>query len=151
MHASCFSRFPVGQEDRRQPTQEGGERQNPHRQHWHGHGQDQGKKPHCLITTRGQQRLPLWPFIKYPPTCERVCQIFGSRVRVDSMAKVAEIEQAEKEKMKEKVDRILKHGINCFINRSENPASSPAAVGVARCSDLASSLTVSFPVAPADS
>lgn len=44
-------------------------------------------------------------------------QIFGSRVRVDSTAKVAEIEMAEKEKMKEKVDRILKHGINCFINR----------------------------------
>uniref|UniRef100_A0A8C2N819 T-complex protein 1 subunit beta n=1 Tax=Capra hircus TaxID=9925 RepID=A0A8C2N819_CAPHI len=38
-------------------------------------------------------------------------KIFGSRVRVDSTAKVAEIEHAEKEKMKEK------HGINCFINR----------------------------------
>lgn len=36
---------------------------------------------------------------------------------MDSTAKVAEIEQAEKEKMKEKVERILKHGINCFINR----------------------------------
>ena len=45
-------------------------------------------------------------------------KIFGSRVRVDSTAKVAEIEHAEKEKMKEKVERILKHGINCFINRS---------------------------------
>ncbi|XP_039529092.1 T-complex protein 1 subunit beta [Pimephales promelas] len=44
-------------------------------------------------------------------------KIFGSRVRVDSTAKVAEIEMAEKEKMKEKVERILKHGINCFINR----------------------------------
>uniref|UniRef100_A0A8C1YDQ1 CCT-beta n=2 Tax=Cyprinus carpio TaxID=7962 RepID=A0A8C1YDQ1_CYPCA len=44
-------------------------------------------------------------------------KIFGSRVRVDSTAKVAEIETAEKEKMKEKVERILKHGINCFINR----------------------------------
>ncbi|KAM3587489.1 uncharacterized protein V6R79_006792 [Siganus canaliculatus] len=44
-------------------------------------------------------------------------KVFGSRVRVDSTAKVAEIELAEKEKMKEKVDRILKHGINCFINR----------------------------------
>ncbi|KAM6986570.1 LOW QUALITY PROTEIN: T-complex protein 1 subunit beta-like [Aplochiton taeniatus] len=44
-------------------------------------------------------------------------KIFGSRVRVDSTAKVAEIETAEKEKMKEKVDRILNHGINCFINR----------------------------------
>ncbi|XP_051886065.1 T-complex protein 1 subunit beta [Pristis pectinata] len=44
-------------------------------------------------------------------------KIFGSRVRVDSTAKVAEVELAEKEKMKEKVDQILKHGINCFINR----------------------------------
>ncbi|RXN34728.1 T-complex 1 subunit beta [Labeo rohita] len=44
-------------------------------------------------------------------------KIFGSRVRVDSTAKVAEIVMAEKEKMKEKVERILKHGINCFINR----------------------------------
>lgn len=49
--------------------------------------------------------------------CVFVRQIFGSRVRVDSIAKVADIELAEKEKMKEKVDRILKHGINCFINR----------------------------------
>uniref|UniRef100_A0A8C5L909 T-complex protein 1 subunit beta n=1 Tax=Jaculus jaculus TaxID=51337 RepID=A0A8C5L909_JACJA len=44
-------------------------------------------------------------------------KIFGSQVRVDSTAKVAEIEHAKKEKMKEKVDHILKHGINCFINR----------------------------------
>ncbi|XP_073507873.1 T-complex protein 1 subunit beta [Phyllobates terribilis] len=44
-------------------------------------------------------------------------KVFGSRVRVDSTAKVAEIELAEKEKMKEKVERILKHGISCFINR----------------------------------
>ncbi|KAG7251169.1 hypothetical protein CRUP_033537, partial [Coryphaenoides rupestris] len=44
-------------------------------------------------------------------------KIFGSRVRVDSTAKVAEIELAEKQKMKDKVDRILQHGITCFINR----------------------------------
>jgi T-complex protein 1 subunit beta len=44
-------------------------------------------------------------------------KIFGSRVRVDSMAKVAEIEAAEKEKMKAKVDAIVAHGINVFINR----------------------------------
>uniref|UniRef100_A0A2K5QGB8 Uncharacterized protein n=1 Tax=Cebus imitator TaxID=2715852 RepID=A0A2K5QGB8_CEBIM len=37
--------------------------------------------------------------------------------RVDSTAKFAEIEHVEKEKMKEKVECILKHGINCFINR----------------------------------
>ena len=44
-------------------------------------------------------------------------KIFGSRVKVDSTAKVAEIELAEKQKMKEKVDKILKHNINVFINR----------------------------------
>ena len=44
-------------------------------------------------------------------------KVFGSRVQVDSTAKVAEIELAEKEKMKEKVEKILKHGCNVFINR----------------------------------
>lgn len=44
-------------------------------------------------------------------------KIYGARVRVDSMAKVAEIENAEKEKMREKVKKIIAHGINCFINR----------------------------------
>ncbi|KAG8378025.1 hypothetical protein BUALT_Bualt08G0095300 [Buddleja alternifolia] len=44
-------------------------------------------------------------------------KIYGARVRVDSMAKVAEIEVAEKEKMKEKVQKIINHGINCFVNR----------------------------------
>ncbi|CAI0435418.1 unnamed protein product [Linum tenue] len=44
-------------------------------------------------------------------------KIYGARVRVDSMAKVADIEAAEKQKMREKVDKILAHGINCFVNR----------------------------------
>ncbi|KAJ6993395.1 T-complex protein 1 subunit beta-like [Populus alba x Populus x berolinensis] len=44
-------------------------------------------------------------------------KIYGARVRVDSMSRVAEIEAAEKQKMKEKVDKIIAHGINCFINR----------------------------------
>jgi len=44
-------------------------------------------------------------------------KVFGSRVKVDSVAKVAELEVAEKEKMKEKVDRIIKYGPNVFINR----------------------------------
>ena len=44
-------------------------------------------------------------------------KVFGSRIRVDSTAKVAELELAEKVKMKEKVDKILKHGVNVFINR----------------------------------
>ena len=44
-------------------------------------------------------------------------KVFGSRVHVDSVAKVAELELAEKEKMKDKVDKILQHGCNVFINR----------------------------------
>jgi len=44
-------------------------------------------------------------------------KVFGSRVKVDSVAKIAELEVAEKEKMKEKVERIVKHGCNVFINR----------------------------------
>lgn len=44
-------------------------------------------------------------------------KVFGSRVKVDSVAKVAELEVAEKEKMKEKVEKIKKSGCNVFINR----------------------------------
>jgi T-complex protein 1 subunit beta len=33
------------------------------------------------------------------------------------MAKVAEIEAAEKDKMRAKCGRIISHGINCFVNR----------------------------------
>lgn len=32
-------------------------------------------------------------------------------------SKVGEIEAAEKEKMREKCNKIINHGINCFINR----------------------------------
>lgn len=44
-------------------------------------------------------------------------KIYGARVRVDAMSKVAEIEAAEKIKMKNKVEKIVGHGINCFVNR----------------------------------
>jgi len=44
-------------------------------------------------------------------------KIYGSRVQVDSLNKVAEIEQAEKRKMKNKVEKIVGHGCNVFINR----------------------------------
>merc|ERR1711972_315434 len=44
-------------------------------------------------------------------------KVFGSRVKVDNVSKVAEIELAEKEKMKEKVDMICSHDMNVFINR----------------------------------
>ena len=41
-------------------------------------------------------------------------KIYGSRVTV---TKFAEIEQAEKEKMKNKVKKILEYGCDIFINR----------------------------------
>lgn len=44
-------------------------------------------------------------------------QIYAARVRVDAVSKVADLEMAEKEKMKAKVEKILKHSINVFINR----------------------------------
>lgn len=44
-------------------------------------------------------------------------KIYGARVRVNSMSKVGEIEKAEKEKMRSKCQKIIDHGINCFINR----------------------------------
>jgi T-complex protein 1 subunit beta len=44
-------------------------------------------------------------------------KIFGARVKVDSTGKLAELEKAEREKMKTKVDRIKAHGINLFVNR----------------------------------
>lgn len=36
---------------------------------------------------------------------------------MDSVARVAELELAEKEKMRDKVTKILSHNINVFINR----------------------------------
>lgn len=44
-------------------------------------------------------------------------KVYGARVRVDSYNKVAEIEEAEQKKMMEKCQKILNHGINCFVNR----------------------------------
>lgn len=44
-------------------------------------------------------------------------KIYGARVKVDSFEAVAEVEKAEKEKMKAKVQKILAHGCNVFINR----------------------------------
>lgn len=44
-------------------------------------------------------------------------KIFGARVKVDSTGKLAELEKAEREKMKAKVEKIKAHGINCFVNR----------------------------------
>ncbi|KAF6206916.1 hypothetical protein GE061_018152 [Apolygus lucorum] len=44
-------------------------------------------------------------------------KVFGSRVRVDSVAKIAELELAEKEKMKDKINKILAYKCTVFINR----------------------------------
>jgi T-complex protein 1 subunit beta len=44
-------------------------------------------------------------------------KIFGARVKVDSTGKLAELEKAERDKMRSKVERIKAHGINCFVNR----------------------------------
>ena len=44
-------------------------------------------------------------------------KIYGACVWVDSMAKVADIETVEKEKMRKKVQKIIAHGINCAVNK----------------------------------
>merc|ERR1712032_923557 len=44
-------------------------------------------------------------------------KVFGSRVKVDNISRIAELELAEKEKMKEKVDMICSHDMNVFTNR----------------------------------
>jgi T-complex protein 1 subunit beta len=44
-------------------------------------------------------------------------KIYGSRVKVDSYEAVQELEKAEKDKMKAKVEKICAHGCNVFINR----------------------------------
>ncbi|KAL0238693.1 hypothetical protein PCE1_004385 [Barthelona sp. PCE] len=44
-------------------------------------------------------------------------KIFGARVRTDETDKVAGIEIEEKKKMARKVERIINHGCNVFINR----------------------------------
>jgi len=44
-------------------------------------------------------------------------KIMGSKVKVDSMDKVSQIEEAEKRKMKAKIDRILAYKPDVFINR----------------------------------
>ncbi|GIY83576.1 t-complex protein 1 subunit beta [Caerostris extrusa] len=44
-------------------------------------------------------------------------KVFGSRITLDSVAKLGDMELVENEKMKAKVDAFLKHNINVFINR----------------------------------
>ena len=44
-------------------------------------------------------------------------KIFGAKFKVKSTSKLAELEKAEREKMKNKVEKIKKFNINCFVNR----------------------------------
>ena len=44
-------------------------------------------------------------------------KIFGARVRVDGAQRLADLERAERDKMRAKVDRIKALGINVFVNR----------------------------------
>ncbi|KXN91164.1 putative T-complex protein 1 subunit beta, partial [Leucoagaricus sp. SymC.cos] len=44
-------------------------------------------------------------------------KVFGARFKVDGTGKLAELERAEREKMKAKVEAIASHGINVFVNR----------------------------------
>jgi len=44
-------------------------------------------------------------------------KIFGARVRVESPNEIAGIEAVERQRMMEKCQKIIDHGINCFINR----------------------------------
>lgn len=44
-------------------------------------------------------------------------KIFGAKFKVDSTAKLADLEKAERLKMKTKVEKIKAHGVNVFINR----------------------------------
>lgn len=49
--------------------------------------------------------------------CILPLQIFGAKVAAEDFDTVAEIEKAEKDKMKVKVDKIVAYGCNVFINR----------------------------------
>jgi T-complex protein 1 subunit beta len=44
-------------------------------------------------------------------------KIFGATVRVDNVAQVAAIEEAERQRMFAKCDKIIAHGCNVFVNR----------------------------------
>jgi len=44
-------------------------------------------------------------------------KVYGAKVKVESMTKVAEIEEAEKDKMRAKCNKIIAHKCNVFINR----------------------------------
>jgi T-complex protein 1 subunit beta len=51
-----------------------------------------------------------------PMDTDRI-KIYGTKVKTDSLGGISDIETAEKLKMKAKCEKIISHGINCFINR----------------------------------
>ena len=53
---------------------------------------------------------------QHPNDADKV-KIMGAKVKVDSIMKVADFEEAEKMKMKKKVDKILQYKPDVFINR----------------------------------
>jgi len=48
--------------------------------------------------------------------CDKI-KIHGAKVKSDTITAVADIEAAEKAKLKAKCDKMISRGINCFINR----------------------------------
>eukprot|EP01083_Nonionella_stella_P301028 1030718_1 len=66
------------------------------------------------VSRKESRMLRLWWQIRQ---WTRIRSRFSAKVKVNSLAKVAEIEKAEKQKMKKKVEKILTHKIDCFINR----------------------------------
>jgi T-complex protein 1 subunit beta len=44
-------------------------------------------------------------------------KVFGSKIKAESTAQLAEIERVERDKMRGKVQKIASTGVNCFINR----------------------------------
>jgi len=44
-------------------------------------------------------------------------KILGAKVKVDSIMKIADIEEAEKQKMKRKIEKIISYKPDVFINR----------------------------------
>jgi len=44
-------------------------------------------------------------------------KIYGAKVQTESLITLGEIEQAEKDKMKEKINKILAYKPDVFINR----------------------------------
>ena len=69
--------------------------------------------------------LSAWSTRQMPATATSVSSYIRDRICVGSKSKtlichslqVADIEKAERDKMRSKVEAIIGHGINCFVNR----------------------------------